>query len=130
MRKLRPIGVAGLAIAAFAIPASSASAAQSTRECPDNFQPVPAQALPQPKKDKDKNNNFMVCAKGPQGSNQHYNVKDDHGATVSPLEWTALQIPGTNYWLIQEDLTPGVQYSLDPEPLLDDLVDDITTGIF
>jgi hypothetical protein len=129
--KLRLTGVAGLALAAFAIPASSAGAAQSTRECPDNYQPIPTQATPDTKKkEKDRNGNFIVCAKGPQGSNQHYNVKDDKGDTVSPIQWTALQIPTTNYWLIQEDLDPTAQYTLDPDPLLDDIVDDVVTGIF
>ena len=126
MRKFRLIGATGLAVAAFAIPASTASADTFIVECPDGYQPVPAQAIPPQKKDKDRNMNLFVCAKGPQGSNQHFNVKDDHGVVVDPLQWTALQVPNTNSWLVVEDLDDNIQYSLDPEPNWDlDVIDDI-----
>jgi hypothetical protein len=32
----------------------------------------------------DGGNNGFVCVKGAQGSNEHYNVKDDHGVVVQP----------------------------------------------
>jgi hypothetical protein len=128
MRKLRLFGVAGLTLAAFAIPASTASADTFIYRCPDHFQPVPTQALPPGEfEDKDNNNNFIVCAKGPQGSNQHFNVKDDHGQTVSPSEWsTTPTVYGI--WVVENILPLWVDYALDPAPteVRDDV--DVLTG--
>jgi hypothetical protein len=62
-------------VAALAGSASNASA--DTFVCPDGYQPVPLMALPPDQQDKDKNGNLMACAKGPQGSNEHFNAKDD-----------------------------------------------------
>ncbi len=45
--------------------------------CPPEPQSGPVPALPPEDWDKDRNNNGIVCAKGPQGSNSHFNVKDD-----------------------------------------------------
>jgi hypothetical protein len=36
-------------------------------------------ALPPDQQDRDKNGNGIVCAKGPQGSNEHFNAKDEKG---------------------------------------------------
>ena len=67
--------LAGLALGT-ALP--SPAAADQTGTCPDGYQPVPVIVLP-PEEGlgKDRNNNGIVCAKGPQGSNVHFNVKDD-----------------------------------------------------
>ena len=120
MRKLRLIGVAGLAVAAIAIPSGSATAETLLYRCPDQYQPVPTQAVPPQKKDKDRNMNFVVCAKGPQG-NGHFNVKDDKGETVSPTLWSITSVD-TLAWLVTNNLDPTGVYSLDPEP--EDVVDD------
>jgi hypothetical protein len=67
--------LAGLALGT-AMP--SPAAADLTGTCPDGYQLAPIQALPPEEgADKDRNNNGFVCAKGPQGSNDHFNVKDD-----------------------------------------------------
>jgi hypothetical protein len=47
--------------------------------CPDGYEWVPAMALPPDQQDRDKNGNGIVCAKGPQGSNEHFNAKDEKG---------------------------------------------------
>ena len=65
--------LAGLALGT-ALP--SPAAADTTGSCPDGYQPVPVILIPEGEA-KDHNNNFIVCAKGPQGSNSHFNVKDD-----------------------------------------------------
>ena len=56
---------------------STSNASADTFVCPDGYQPVPLIALPPDQQDKDKNANFIACAKGPQGSNAHFNAKDD-----------------------------------------------------
>ena len=48
--------------------------------CPDGYNPVPSIVAP----DADKNGNGIVCVKGPQGGNGHFNVKDDKGFTNTP----------------------------------------------
>jgi hypothetical protein len=122
MRKLRLAGVAGVVTAAlFALP-SSASAQTFLVRCPDGFEPVPAIAQPPDKKDRNKNGNLFVCAKGPQGSNQHFNVKDDHGEVVSPLEWSVSPLDWTTF-VVNYALDETVPYYLDPEP--QNVVDDI-----
>ena len=128
MKKLRLFGVAGLTLAAFAIPASSASADTFIYRCPDHYQPVPTQALPPGDfDDEDNNNNFIVCAKGPQGSNQHFNVKDDKGDVATPDQWT---VSPTVYgiWVVENALPAWIDYVLDPAPteVTDDV--DIITG--
>jgi hypothetical protein len=89
MRKLRLTGVAGLAVAAVLIPAGAADAKQSTTGCPKKWQPAPTMALPPGQfENRDHNNNGTVCVKGPQGSNEHFNVKDDNtNQTVAPVFW-------------------------------------------
>lgn len=128
MRKLRLIGVAGLAVVAAMIPTASADAKQSTTGCPKKWTPVPTQALPPGEfDDRDHNNNQQVCAKGPQGSNNHFNVKDDKNEDVNPVLWSTLLIDETSltedvYIVINNlALFPGF-YHLDPEPV--DAVDD------
>jgi hypothetical protein len=123
MRKLRLIGVAGLAIAAFAIPTStSATAEDFVYSCPDHYQPAPTIAVPPGSRDRDNNNNFVVCVKGPQGSNQHFNVKDDKGEVVSPTEWDTDPV-AYSAWLVSMSLDQWGTYTLDPTPV--DVVDDI-----
>jgi hypothetical protein len=122
MRKLRLIGVAGLAIAAFAIPSSTTATAEDfVYSCPDHYQPVPKVAVPPSMKDRDYNNNLVVCAKGPQG-NEHINVKDDHGEVVSPTEWDTDPV-AYSAWLVTMSLDQSGTYTLDPTPV--DVVDDI-----
>ena len=70
------------AIATIAVAASGGFAAGPASGdfvvCPDGFFPAPVMALPPGEGEKaDRNNNGQVCAKGPQGSNGHFNVKDD-----------------------------------------------------
>ena len=66
---------------AFTIALSPGQAAGETfAVCPDFYQPVPTMALPPDQQDKDKNQNGVACAKGPQGSNEHFNAKDDKRA--------------------------------------------------
>ena len=123
MRKLRLIGVAGLAIAAIAIPSANSTAEDFVYSCPDYYQPVPRIALPPGEfDDKDQNNNFVVCAKGPQGSNQHFNVKDDKGEVVSPTEWDSDPV-AYSAWLVTMSLDQWGTYTLDPQPT--DVVDDL-----
>ena len=119
MRKLRLAGIAGLAIAAFAIPASIARADTFVISCPDHYEPVPTMAAPPEDQNKDTNNNAFVCAKGPQGSNEHFNVKDDHGATLSPTQWNITGYGTFVVWYA----TGADASSLDPTPL--DVVDDL-----
>ncbi|HEX8073432.1 MAG TPA: hypothetical protein VF545_00480 [Thermoleophilaceae bacterium] len=121
MKKLRLAGVAGLAVAASAFAASPASADTILVECPDNYEPVPTMAAPPDKQDKDNNDNGFVCAKGPLGSNEHYNVKDDKGEIVPPTVWSVTPVSWTVF-LINYNLQ-GTGYSLDPTPT--DVVDDL-----
>jgi hypothetical protein len=124
MRKLRLIGVAGLAIAAFAIPTStSATAEDFVYSCPDQYQPAPKIAVPPSTRDRDRNSNLIVCVKGPQGSNQHLNVKDDKGEVVPPTEWDTEPV-AYSVWLVTMSLDQWGEYMLDPTP--EDVVDDIT----
>ena len=61
---------------AYALTPAPASA-DVTGTCPDGYAPVPLIALPPEDQDVDKNMNLIACAKGPQGSNNHFNAKDD-----------------------------------------------------
>lgn len=130
MKKLRLIGVAGLAVVAFMIPAASADAKQSTTGCPKKWAPVPTQAFPTPQ-EKDRNMNGTVCAKGPQGengANPHFNVKDDQDQDVNPVLWSTLAIdlsdPLEDVFVVINnlDLFPAFYY-LDPTP--QDYEDDV-----
>src|SRR5918992_2826025 len=97
MRKLRLTGVAGLVVAASLIPAAAADAKQSTTGCPKKWEPAPTGALPPGEfENRDHNGNGTVCVKGPQGSNQHFNVKDDQtNNTVAPVFWYSFLIDET-----------------------------------
>jgi hypothetical protein len=122
MRKLRLAGVAGLATAAlFALP-SSASAQTMVVRCPDDFTPIPAVIAPADKKDRNHNGNLFVCAKGPQGSNGHFNVTDDHGEVVSPTQWDVNPVEW-GVFVVTYALDENSTYYLDNEP--DDIVDDL-----
>lgn len=127
MRKLRLTGVAGLAIAAALIPAAGADAKQTKSACPKSWSPVPTQALPPGSNNKDNNMNFVVCAKGPQGSNNHFNVKDDRtNNVVLPAFWNSVLIsqePLQDVWLAMNNLDSSPNYFLDPAPV--DWVDDV-----
>ena len=94
MRKLRLTGVAGLVIAAVLIPAGAADAKQSTTGCPKKWEPATTMALPPGQfENRDHNDNGTVCVKGPQGSNEHFNVKDDQtNGPVAPVFWSSLLI--------------------------------------
>jgi hypothetical protein len=122
MRKLRLAGVAGLATAAlFALP-SSASAQTMIVRCPDDFIPIPAMAAPPDKKDRNRNNNAFVCAKGPQGSNEHFNVTDDHGEIVPPTAWDVNPVD-YGVFVVTYTLDENSTYYLDHEP--DEIADDL-----
>jgi hypothetical protein len=127
MKKLRLTGVAGLALAAVAIPVTDAAAKQTKSACPKSYQAVPTQAVPPGEKDDDRNDNFVVCAKGPQGSNGHFNVKDDRtGQNVTPAQWTSIlvaQDPLQDIWISINHLDSAPNYFLDPLPV--DVVDDV-----
>ena len=79
------------------------SSAGAVGPCPDNYQPVPAAFSG---KDKDRNGDGIVCAMGPQGSNGHFNYKDDNGnpapgVQYDPLTGTYLQTStGYAYWSV------------------------------
>lgn len=78
MRKFRLVLFCVTVGSTCAIALSPATAsADLTATCPDHYEPVPLIALPPEDQDVDKNMNFIACAKGPQGSNQHFNTKDD-----------------------------------------------------
>lgn len=126
MKKLRLIGIAGLALTALAVPVSEASAKQEKSACPKNWEAVPTQALPGTSRDN--NGNFIVCAKGPQGSNGHFNVKDDRtNQNVPPFMWTAVlvnnQDPLQDIWVSINNLDSAPNYFLDPTPV--DVQDDV-----
>jgi hypothetical protein len=134
MKKLRLAGVAGLTALACTIPVATADAKQSTTGCPKKWAPTPTQAFPTPP-EKDRNNNQLVCAKGPQGengANPHFNVKDDHtDEPVNPVMWSTLALdlsdPLQDVFLVINnlDLFPGLYY-LDPNP--QDFEDDVPQG--
>jgi hypothetical protein len=130
MKKLRLLGVAGLTLAAFTLPVATADAKQTKSACPKKWAPTPTQAFPTDTS-KDRNNNQVVCAKGPQGengSNPHFNVKDDRGQDVSPLMWGTLALDLTDplqdvfITVNNLDLFPGL-YFIDPTP--QDFEDDV-----
>jgi hypothetical protein len=130
MKKLRLVGVAGLTLAAFALPVATADAKQTKSACPKKWAPTPTQAFPTDTS-KDRNDNQVVCAKGPQGengSNPHFNVKDDRGEPVNPLMWGTLAIdladPLQDVFIVVNnlDLFPGL-YFVDPFP--QDFEDDV-----
>jgi hypothetical protein len=129
MKKLRLTGVAGLAVIAALIPAADAAAKQTKAACPKSWQPVPTQATPPGKKDRDKNGNFQVCAKPAGGSgNPHINVKDDRtNQTVLPIFWTDMLIdsadPLQDIWITINNLDTAPNYFLDPAP--EDYTDDV-----
>jgi hypothetical protein len=126
MRKLRLTGVAGLVVVASMIPVASADAKQSTTGCPKKWQPAPEAAAPP--NNRDHNDNDIVCVKGPQGHNGHFNVKDDNNQTVSPVLWSTLLIDETSLtedvFIVIDNLAlfPGF-YHLDPTP--EDITDDV-----
>ena len=123
MGKLRLAGIAGLTIAAVAIPSTTAYADTFLVRCPDNYVPVPVTATPPGGKDKNKNGNLFVCAKGPQGSNEHFNIKDDHGEVVPPNEWNVTAIGPMGSYLVHYGLATTGTYTIDPAP--SDFTDDL-----
>jgi hypothetical protein len=128
MRKLRLTGVAGLVVAAVLIPAGVADAKQSTTGCPKKWTPVTEMGLPQGSRDRDNNENGIVCAKGPQGSNQHFNTKDDNtNQTVAPVFWYSFLIDETplteDIFIVIDNMNlyiGGVYIDPAPEDLADD----------
>ena len=122
MRKLPLVVIAVIAAAAYAIPTSSAFADTFVARCPDHYEPVPTMAAPPDQQSKDHNMNLFVCAKGPQGSNGHFNVKDDQGMTVSPTVWDVDPVTYTVF-TIEYALDAWRTYTLDPTPV--DVVDDL-----
>ena len=122
MRKFRLIGVAGLAVAAVAIPAASAEAKQTKSACPKGWQAVGTQAVPPTQQSRDRNGNFIVCAKPVAApGNPHINTKDDRtNETVPPFLWTSLlldnQDPLQDIWLTINNLDNSGHYYLDPAP--------------
>ena len=70
IRRFAPL-IAGLAIVAAT---SSGKATGAGFVCPDGYYPTFNIFVLDPP---DKNNNGLVCVKGPQGENQHFNTKDD-----------------------------------------------------
>jgi hypothetical protein len=78
MRKLRlSVFCATVGCACAIVGSPGTASADATATCPDHYQPVPLIALPPDQQDVDKNGNLIACAKGPQGSNEHFNAKDD-----------------------------------------------------
>ena len=75
--EIRRLAAISTIAAATALPFVSGSAIGDGFVCPDGYQPVPIMALPPGEKIPDRNDNGIVCAKGPQGSNEHFNTKDD-----------------------------------------------------
>ena len=80
---------AALAAGAFFVSAGPASALPS---CPDGFVLVPAAFSA---KNQDHNGDQLVCVKGPQGSNGHFNTTDDKGNLAPGVEFD----PVTNTYL-------------------------------
>jgi hypothetical protein len=128
MKKLRLTGVAGLAVVASMIPVAAADAKQSTTGCPKGWTPTTPAGLPPGQETRDRNGNGTVCAKGPQGHNGHFNVKDDNtNQTVAPVFFSTLLIDETplteDVFIVIDnmDLYIGGVY-LDPTP--EDWTDD------
>jgi hypothetical protein len=91
-------------------------------QCPDHYEPIPAMAAPPNQQDKNHNGNLFLCAKGPQGSNEHFNIKDDKDQTLSPTEWNVQAFPAYGVWVITWTIDMNSQYYLDTPP--EDVVDD------
>ena len=129
MRKLRLIGVAGLAVAAVTIPAAAAEAKQTKSACPKGWQAVPAQAVPPTQQSRDRNMNFIICAKPVAApGNPHANVKDDRtNQNVPAFMWTSVlldnQDPLQDIWVTINNLDGSGHYYLDPAP--SDYEDDV-----
>ena len=77
MKNVRSAAVFAATIGCAGVFAFGGSAAGDTFVCPDSYQPVPVIVLPPDGKIPDRNDNGIVCVKGPQGSNEHFNAKDD-----------------------------------------------------
>ena len=133
MKKLRLIGVAGLTAAVCLIPVASADAKETKSACPKKWAPTPTQAFPVPT-DRDRNDNQVVCAKGPQGengANPHFNVKDDRtDENVNPVMFSTMAVDLTNpledvFLVINNlELFPALYY-VDPLPQDLEFEDDV-----
>ena len=83
--KIRRLAAISTIAAATALPFASGSAIGDPTPCPDGYELTPVIAIPPDQKVPDRNNNFLVCAKGPQGSNEHFNTKDDKPQFVDDI---------------------------------------------
>ena len=77
MKKARLAAVVAATIGCVGVLGFSGTANGDTFGCPDGYELTPVIAIPPGEKVPDRNNNGVVCAKGPQGSNEHFNTKDD-----------------------------------------------------
>jgi hypothetical protein len=76
--KIRRLAVISTIAFASGISLAPGSAYGDGSVCPDGYQLYPSIVLIDGAQT-DKNNNGFVCIKGPQGSNDHFNGKDDKG---------------------------------------------------
>ena len=78
MKIRRFAAISTIAVAtAFAFAPGKAAGDVFVAVCPDHYEPVPFTAVPPSEQWRNKNGNLWMCAKGPQGSNEHFNAKDD-----------------------------------------------------
>jgi hypothetical protein len=109
---------AALTAAAIFIPAAPASALGPPGRCPDGFAPVPTSPSTA---SRDHDGNGWVCAKGPQGSNNHTNYVDDKGnpqpgVVYDPISNTYWNTLDNTAWWVTGNLTYDITQVQDDAP--------------